>query len=277
MNALRRLTYAYLSRMYALMYFLSRRPFLIALVRWLPLLALFIGWLRGWPPAALLAVALVAVWINYSLWRARRDNYNRFVPHARPLGDAPAEPPLPPNTRLEVLATGLFSVSGRESRLLLRPAKYWHVPLGDHIIMAEEEPGKYLYQFFSAATLQELREGLLLYGAQPTPALAVSFLARWGPSTPASARSTNWATTMARRPSESPSIWRRPTTIRAGSSARRSSAPRGRPGWRARPSADSPRPPKQAIVGRSWTKRMRFSLSNVGRRPVCALPWRPTR
>ena len=181
MNALRRLAYAYLSRMYALMYFLGRRPVLSALARWLPLLALFIGWLRDWPPAALLGVALVAVWINYSLWRARRDNYNRFVPHARPLGDAPAEPPLPPNTQLEVLATGLFSVSGRESRLLLRPAKYWHVPLGDHIIMAEEEPGKYLYQFFSAATLQELREGLLLYGAQPTPALAVSFLARWGP------------------------------------------------------------------------------------------------
>jgi len=64
MNALRRLTYAYLSRMYALMYFLSRRPFLIALVRWLPLVALFIGWLRGWSPAALLGVALVAVWIN---------------------------------------------------------------------------------------------------------------------------------------------------------------------------------------------------------------------
>ncbi|HQF71671.1 MAG TPA: hypothetical protein PLH39_10375 [Promineifilum sp.] len=181
MNALRRLTYAYLSRMYALMYFLSRRPFLSALVRWLPLAALFIGWLQGWPPAALLVVALVAVWINYSLWRARRDNYNRFVADARPLGDAPPEPPLPPNQRLEVLATGLFSVSGRESRLFLRPARYWHVPLGDHIIMAEEEPGKYLYQFFSATTLQELREGLLLYGTQPTPALAVSFLARWGP------------------------------------------------------------------------------------------------
>ncbi len=185
MNALRRLTYAYLSRMYALMYFLSRRSFLgVRLgtwLRWLALAFLFIGWVSGWPPVALLLLALFAVWINFSLWRARRDNFNRFVAQGQPLGDAPKEPPLPPNQRLDVLATGLFSVSGRENRLLLRPAKYWHVPLGDHIVMAEEEPGKYLYQFFSATTLQELREGLLLFGSQPTPALAVSFLARWGP------------------------------------------------------------------------------------------------
>ncbi len=185
MAAVRRAYYAYLSRMYALMYGLSRRSFLgvrlATWLRWLPLLALLVGWVRGWPAAAMVGLALLAGWLNYSLWRARRDNYNRFVARGGPPGDAPEEPPLPPNRRLDVLATGLFSVSGRENRLLLRPAKYWHVPLGDHIVMAEEEPGKYLYQFFTAASLQELREGLLLYGHQPTPALAVSFLARWGP------------------------------------------------------------------------------------------------
>jgi len=181
LSPLHRAYYAYLSRMYALAYGLNRRSLLSALARWLPIVALLVGWIRAWPPAVMIALLLVALWLNYSLWRARRDNYNRFVPN-RAAGDPAPEPtPLPPNERLPVLATGLFSVSGRESRLLLRPAKYWRVPLGDHIVMAEEEPGKFLYQFFDARSLQGLREGLLLFGPHPKATLAVSFLARWGP------------------------------------------------------------------------------------------------
>ena len=134
-----------------------------------------------WPSPVMVTLLLFVVWINYSLWRARRDNYSRFVPLSSNLQQAPTQPALPPNQRLTVRATGLFSVSGRESRLLLRPAHYWRVPLGDHIIMAEEGPGKFLYQFFDAHSLQELREGLLLFGPQPAATLAVSFLARWGP------------------------------------------------------------------------------------------------
>lgn len=184
-SPLHRAYYAYLSRMYALAYRLNRSSVLgIRLgswARWLPIVALLIGWVMAWPPAAMVALLLVALWINYSLWRAKRDNYNRFVPGRAAAGDAPTQLDLPPNEQLPILATGLFSVSGRDSRLLLRPAKYWRVPLGDHIIMAEEEPGKFLYQFFDAQSLQELREGLLLFGPQPRATLAVSFLARWGP------------------------------------------------------------------------------------------------
>ncbi len=180
-----RLYYAYLSRMYALMYALSRRSFLgIRLAtgaRWLPIIALLVGWVMDWPSPVMIALLLFIVWINYSLWRARRDNYNRFVPFSSGPPPELTEAVLPPNQRLVVRATGLFSVSGRENRLLLRPAQYWRVPLGDHIIMAEEEPGKFLYQFFDAHSLQELREGLLLFGPQPAVSLAVSFLARWGP------------------------------------------------------------------------------------------------
>ena len=185
LSPVHRLYYAYLSRMYALAYALNRRSLLgirlATWLRWLPIIVLLAGWVMDWPPPLMIALLLFIVWSNYSLWRAGRDNYNRFVPRASGRPPEPTAAALPPNQRLAVRATGLFSVSGRENRLLLRPAHYWRVPLGDHVIMAEEEPGKYLYQFFDAHSLQELREGLLLFGQHPTETLAVSFLARWGP------------------------------------------------------------------------------------------------
>ncbi|CUS05436.2 protein of unknown function [Candidatus Promineifilum breve] len=180
-----RLYYRYLSRAYAFMFALSRRSFLgirlVALVRWLPILLLLWGWLRRWPGPVLIALVLLIIWINYSLWRAKRDNYNRFVPVASSLLEAADLEPLPPNQKVTVQATGLFSVSGREDVLLLRPADYWRVPLGEHVIMVEEKPGKYLYQFFSARSLQNVQPGWLLFGPQPIDCLAVTFLARWGP------------------------------------------------------------------------------------------------
>jgi hypothetical protein len=63
----------------------------------------------------------------------------------------------------------------------MRPATYWRVPLGEHVVMAEERPGKYLYQFFSAASLQAIQPGWLLFGRNPSETLAISFLASWGP------------------------------------------------------------------------------------------------
>ena len=180
----RRAYYAYLSRMYAFTHTLSHRSFLgIRLrlyARWLPILALLIGWLSGWPLPVLIGLLLVILWINYSMWRARRDNYNRFVAQGSALTAAATGDPAPPNQKIAVMATGLFSVSGRDNRLLLRPAQYWRVPLGDHVVMVEEEPGKFLYQFFNAASLQDVRDGLLLFGSQPRQTLAITFLASWG-------------------------------------------------------------------------------------------------
>ena len=78
LSPVRRLYYAYLSRMYALMYALSRRSFLgirlATWARWLPIVALFAGWVMDWPLPVMVALLLFIIWINYSLWRARRDN-----------------------------------------------------------------------------------------------------------------------------------------------------------------------------------------------------------
>ena len=185
LSPLRRLYLGYLSRAYALMNGLNRRSFLgvrlKSLARWLPILLFLFGWWRNWPAGALALLLLLVVWINYSLWRARRDNYMRFVPAGGPLPQDNGLVSLPPNQKVPVRATGLFSVSGRENNLLLAPATYWRVPLGEHVLMVEEQPGKYLYQFFGARNLQNIQPGWLLYGAKPIESLAVSFLAQWGP------------------------------------------------------------------------------------------------
>jgi hypothetical protein len=185
LSLIKRLYLGYISRMYALAYSLSRRSFLsfrlIFFARWLPIIFLVIGWLRDWPAYVLVILFLVILWVNYSLWRAKRDNYLRFIADEKSVMGSETNETLPPNQKVAVTASGLFSVTGRENRLLHRPANYWYVPLGEHIIMAEEVPGKYLYQFFSPKSLQAIRSGWLFHGSSPIPSLEVSFLSKWGP------------------------------------------------------------------------------------------------
>lgn len=185
LSPLRRAYYFYLSRAYAVMYVIHTRSFLgvryIALVRWIPVIILAIGWFKRWPMPVIAIFVFLIVWINYSLWKARRDNFNRFVPDVASTIDIENPQPLIPNQKVAIRATGLFSVSGRDRKLLLSPAFYWRVPLGEHVIMAEEMPGRYLYQFFRAETLQSVRPGWLLFGRKPVSTLAVTFLGRWGP------------------------------------------------------------------------------------------------
>ena len=184
-SPLRRACYAWLGRVYALMHAIQRRSLLgirlVNLVRWLPVILLLYGWRRHWPFGLLLFLAIMILWVNFSLWRARRNNYHRFIADNSPSVETAAPDRLPANKKIAVAATGLFSVSGHENTLLLCPADYWRVPLGEHVVMVEERPGKFLYQFFGAGSLQEVRSGWLLHGPRPIESLAVTFLARWGP------------------------------------------------------------------------------------------------
>lgn len=185
LSPLRRAYYFYLGRAYTAMYAIHTRSFLgmrfITLARWIPVILLAIAWFKRWPLGLIVLLFLIVVWINFSLWRARRDNFNRFVPDLASSFDYEPTQPLPPNQKVALRATGLFSVSGRDSKLLLSPAFYWRVPLGEHVVMAEEQPGRYLYQFFRAETLQSVQPGWLLNGRTPINTLAVTFLGRWGP------------------------------------------------------------------------------------------------
>ncbi len=185
LSPLRRAYFNYLSRAYAVMYALYNRSILgvrlVVFARWVPILMLLFGWIQRWPAPLLIGLLLVIIWLNYSLWRAKRDNFNRFVPDGDTVAIDLVARPLAANQKVGITATGLFSVSGRDRNLLLRPATYWRVPLGEHVVMAEESPGKYLYQFFSGQSLQTIRSGWLLFGSHPIKSLAVTFLAKWGP------------------------------------------------------------------------------------------------
>jgi hypothetical protein len=47
--------------------------------------------------------------------------------------------------------------------------------------MVQEMPGRFLYQIINPEDVESVQPGYLLYGRQPQKALAVNFLATWGP------------------------------------------------------------------------------------------------
>jgi len=153
-------------------------------LRRLPIAFVIVGFLLEWGWVTLLLLLLVIL-VNVVYWSAARAGYNKFV--LRDRGTAVAIPDnelitLPANEKIRLRATGLFNVRDEEAHLLLRPADYWQVPLGEHVVMAERIPGKYMYQFFSATNLQKVEEGWLIFGREPKEALAVTFRSRWTPA-----------------------------------------------------------------------------------------------
>jgi hypothetical protein len=171
-------------RLYAFLYQTQRRTFLgFSLAGWLknlPLLLLLIAWLLEGPTPLLLLALALAFLMRLLYAFAERAGFVTFVPDT---GMSLAEKVKSPadNRQIEVCATGTFAVHEREAYLLLRPATYWRMPLGEHVIMVEEKPGRFLYQFLRAETVQRLRPGHLLFGTRPQIALAIQFLSAWGP------------------------------------------------------------------------------------------------
>lgn len=126
----------------------------------------------------------LVVLVNLLYLYAARLGYSRFVAGTEELPDGEAAErirPLSPNQKMMMRATGLFSVRDRENFVLLQPAHYWQVPLGDHVVMVQQTPKSFLYQFFDAASLQEVRAGWLIFGREPEPVLAITFRTKWAP------------------------------------------------------------------------------------------------
>lgn len=182
---LKRIYFAYLGYVYWFARETSRRKLLgmrlRSLIRLLSLVLPVWAWLGGWGQTALIVTVLLFLWVQFIYWHSRRAGYFRFVADSKdelPQGDLT---PLPPNKHVHLFATGEFSLRYRENIVLFHPAEYWQMPLGDHGLMVEELPGHFLYQFFNATTLQTVKHGCVIYGAQPRRALSVTFLSTWGP------------------------------------------------------------------------------------------------
>jgi hypothetical protein len=173
----------FLGRLYALLYHSRHHSLIFPLSMWikgLPIIFFLLSLTRGLPLGLAFVWLLIAVLIYLLYWKAGRDGYVRFQADAAAV--FPADLPcLPHNQAVVARATGVFSVADHEEYVLERPAEYWHVPLGDHIIMVQQRPGRFLYQFFQPRTLLEVKPGHLLFGAGPKPALAIRFNLNWGP------------------------------------------------------------------------------------------------
>lgn len=184
-SLIKRVYYAYLGPLFAFTRWTATHALLGMRFRTLVMLAslalLAYAWVRRWPGWALGLALLLFVYLAFVYWRSARVGYFRFVPDKNsvlPTGELGS---LPANEHVAVQMTGVLSVQSREESVLLHPAEYWQVPLGDHIVMVQRGRDKFLYQFFDGASLQLVRHGWLVHGLQPHPALEVAFLTAWGP------------------------------------------------------------------------------------------------
>lgn len=181
----KRLFYRYLGIAYALTFFTSKRTILwIRIERWLKLIVLILliaAIMYQWGQPIIILISIVLIWLIFSYWRANKTGYSRFVTDsnmALPEGELST---LPANKKITAYATGIFSVQDRDDFLLLYPAQYWQVPLGEHVMMVQiAGQQRYRYQFFNPTTLQRVQKGWLLFGKEPKPTLAITLLSEIG-------------------------------------------------------------------------------------------------
>jgi hypothetical protein len=137
------------------------------------------GWLAGWPGLLLGLLVLLLLSGHLLLWWARKREFTVFVADEVAFPAALAR--LPYNERVSLRVNGRFSLVNRDTPVWQRPASYWQVPLGQHIVMVAEKPGRYLYQFFDEENLLAVTPGRVFGGRETQPALAITFRPNWGP------------------------------------------------------------------------------------------------
>ncbi len=186
LSATKQLYYQYIGRLYAFAYFSQRRTFLGAThsgwLRFLVLALLVASLILRWSWPIIILFFLLWLYVGFVYRRARKEGYNKFVVDETAVFPPDTTPTLKLHEKVQVRASGRYAVTDKsETVLLVKPAHYWHVPLGDHIVMVEHRPKQFLYQFFNAQTLQKVEPGWILFGQTPLSTLAITFLENWGP------------------------------------------------------------------------------------------------
>ena len=182
---LKSIYYNYLSYLYWFTHYTSTHKVLgirlSTIVKLLAITLVLMAWFYRWGDIPIILTIVLLAWIFTAYWRAGRSGYFQFVAENTAQANDQAYKKLQPYRRVSCIATGIFSVQDWEKNVLLRPAAYWQAPRGDHGLMVEHEPHRYLYQFFNVSKMQDLHRGWLLYGPHPRPALSISYLSIWGP------------------------------------------------------------------------------------------------
>ncbi|MCP5101120.1 MAG: hypothetical protein GY943_36685 [Chloroflexi bacterium] len=185
LSPFRQLQLTYLGRIYAFTYITKLKKvfgFRISSLLTGGSLGLFlISWIFNWAGFLIILLLLLAIGIRIVYWRANRAGYSKFIEDKTAVFPSSEFPQFPPNEHIKFRASGKFAISSREDSVLLRPAEYWKIPLGDHIVMVEQAPGYFLYQFFNEETIEAVQAGSLIFGHEPHRALSVTFCSKWGP------------------------------------------------------------------------------------------------
>lgn len=160
------------------------------LSRWLIILLFAIAffWATGLLPgrwwvsgaALLLAIGLIA-----TIATLRKRGFVHFKAEARPEIVAAK---LPPNDKIAVNVTGLFSVEGQEARYTGLPGFYRTFATREHALLCLVRDRRFLkigrwpamptgmwYIFFTPQITRAFSYGQLHFGKQPTPAIAVDY------------------------------------------------------------------------------------------------------
>jgi hypothetical protein len=170
--------------LFATTYYSAHRSFLGARIsswiKWALFIFTFVVWITRQPPYLFILGAGAFIAVQFFYWYVKRQGYIRFLPKGKQPGHYGGELPAD-NKKIKVRATGVFSVSHHEAYVLQRPAEYWRVPVGDHAIMVQHEPGRFLYQFVQSGSLTSVVAGYLIFGRRPHEALAINFLTTRGP------------------------------------------------------------------------------------------------
>lgn len=175
-----RLYHRYLAFVFAFTYRSEHRTFLgIRVSSWCKWLAvapfLFALW-QGWGIGLSVVAAMPYVWVRLIYWRARLKGYIRFIP--APANGAPsASPPsLAADEHVPGWATGAFQIEGSQEYGLLRPAEYWRVPLGAHVIMVRMADQRFRYRILERDSIRRVQLGELLFGRRLQNSIAVAFV-----------------------------------------------------------------------------------------------------
>jgi hypothetical protein len=169
---------------YAILHATVRHTFIGATIRgWLinlPLLVALFLVLTGEPIGRIIVIVVAALLLRLLYWKARRDGYVRFLDEETP---HPGEgvTVVGESEKVPVKATGVFSVKDWQEYILAGAAEYWRVPMGDHAVMVNYAPGRFMYQFIRLGSIEQIQAGLLFHSRQPQKALAITFLTSWGP------------------------------------------------------------------------------------------------